>query len=100
MGWTASFRARCSNLGNLPPDIGRIDGTDAESVMLRGVDRFIPRSVLEQRRGLLTVIGARIGDKMSIAVIGYQPGATNTKPHLRELSTGALGDFGLSAAVI
>lgn len=90
----------CSNLGDLPPDIGRIDGTDAESVMLRGVDRFIPRSVLEQRRGLLTVIGARIGDKMSIAVIGYQPGATNTKPHLRELSTGALGDFGLSAAVI
>lgn len=90
----------CSNLGDLPPDIGRIDGTDAEYVMLRGVDRFIPRSVLEQRRGLLTVIGARIGDKMSIAVIGYQPGATNTKPHLRELTTAALADFGLTAAVI
>ena len=90
----------CSNLGDLPPDIGRIDGTDADYVILRGVDRFIPRSVLEERRGLLTVIGARVGDKMSIAVIGYQPGATNTKPHLRELTTAALADFGLTAAII
>jgi hypothetical protein len=90
----------CSNLGDLPPDIGRIDGTDAEYVILRGVDRFIPRSVLEQRRGLLTVIGSRIADKMSIAVIGYQPGATNSKPHLRELTTAALADFGLTAAVV
>ncbi|BBY15555.1 hypothetical protein MLIT_11470 [Mycolicibacterium litorale] len=90
----------CSNLGDLPPEIGRIDGTDAEYVILRGVDRYIPRSVLEQRRGLLTVIGARVGDKMSIAVIGYQPGATNSKAHLRELTTAALADFGLTAAVI
>ncbi|WP_193047457.1 hypothetical protein [Mycolicibacterium baixiangningiae] len=90
----------CSNLGDLPSEIGRIDGTDAEYVMLRGVDRYIPRSVLEQRRGLLTVIGARVGDKMSIAVIGYQPGATNSKPRLRELTTAALADFGLTAAVI
>lgn len=90
----------CSNLGDLPPDIGRIDGSDAEYVILRGVDQFIPRSVLEQRRGLLTVIGARVGHKMMIAVIAYQPGATNTKPHLRELTTAALGDFGLTPAVI
>lgn len=90
----------CSNMGELPPEIGRVDGTDADYVILRGVDRFIPRSVLEQRRGLLTVIGGRVGDKVSIAVIGYQPGATNTKPRLRELTTAALADFGLTATVI
>lgn len=90
----------CSNLGDLPPEIGRIDGSDAEYVILRGVDQFIPRSVLEQRRGLLTVIGARVGNKMMIAVIAYHPGATNTKAHLRELTTAALGDFGLTSAVI
>lgn len=90
----------CSNVGNLPVEIGRVDGTDADYVVLRGVDQFIPRSVLEQRRGLLTVIGGRVGDKMSIAVIGYQPGATNTKPHLRELVTAAMADFGLTATVI
>lgn len=90
----------CSNLGELPAEIGRIDGTDADFLVFRGVDQFIPRSVLEQRRGLLTVIGARVGDKQSIAVIGYQPGATNTKAHLRELVTAALADFGLTAAVI
>lgn len=69
-------------------------------MILRGVDRYIPRSVLEQRRGLLTVIGARVGGKMSIAVIGYQPGTTNSKPRLRELTTAALADFGLTATVI
>ncbi|BCI53794.1 hypothetical protein NIIDNTM18_30720 [Mycolicibacterium litorale] len=90
----------CSNLGELPPEIGRVDGTDADYVILRGVDRYIPRSVLEQRRGLLTVIGARVGGKMSIAVIGYQPGTTNSKPRLRELTTAALADFGLTATVI
>ncbi|TFV60769.1 hypothetical protein E4P42_04140 [Mycobacterium sp. PS03-16] len=90
----------CSNLGDLPPQIGQIDGTDAEYVILRGVDRFIPRSVLEQRRGLLTVIGARIGEKMSIAVIGYQPGQINTKARLRELTTAALADFGLTGAIV
>jgi hypothetical protein len=90
----------CSNVGDLPPDIGRVDGTDAEYVVLRGVDQFIPRSVLEQRRGILTVIGGRVGDKMSVAVIGYQPGATNTKARLRELVTAALADFGLTAVLI
>ncbi|KUI40282.1 hypothetical protein AU194_12535 [Mycobacterium sp. GA-2829] len=90
----------CSNLGDLPPEIGRIDGSDAEYVILRGVDQFIPRSVLEQRRGLLTVIGARVRNKMMVAVIAYHPGATNTKPHLRELTTAALGDFALTPTVI
>lgn len=90
----------CSNVGELPAEVGRVDGTDADYLVLRGVDRFIPRSVLEERRGLLTVIGGRVNNKVTIAVIAYQPGATNTKAHLRELVTAALADFALTAVVI
>ena len=96
----SELRVSCSNLGDLPIEIGRPDGTDAEYVALRGVDGHISRRVLEERSGILTVIGARVGDKVSIAVIGYQPGAVNTKANLAELVTGTLGEFGLTAVVL
>ncbi|WP_422749666.1 hypothetical protein ACN27E_06260 [Mycobacterium sp. WMMD1722] len=96
----SDLRVSCSNLGTLPVEIGRVDGTDAEYVALRGVDGHISRRVLEERSGILTVVGARIGAKMSIAVIGYQPGAVNTKPWLAELVRQTLAEFDLSAEAI
>jgi hypothetical protein len=90
----------CSNLGELPPDIGRVDGTDAEYVMLRGIDRRVTRQVLEQRRGLLTLVSGRLGPKISIAVIAYQPGRRNSKSQLRELATHTLAEFDLPGVII
>lgn len=90
----------CSNLGDVPDEVGRADGTDAEYVMMRGVDQHVTRRVLEQRHGLLTVVGARIGGRLSIAVIGYQAGAVNSKARLRGLVESALSEFGLRATVI
>lgn len=90
----------CSNLGDVPAEIGRADGTDAEYVFMRGVDQHITRKVLEQRHGLLTVVGARIGGRISIAVIGYQVGAQNTKERLRGLIERALADFELDGVIL
>ena len=90
----------CSNLGDVPVEVGRVDGTDAEYVMMRGVDQHVTRRVLEQRRGLLTVVGARIGSRLSIAVIGYQGGQVDSTPELRGLVERALSEFGLDAVVI
>lgn len=86
----------CSNLGVLPDDIARADGTPAEYVMARGVDGQIPRAVLEHREGLLTVIAMQIIGRVSLAVIGYQPGAENTKTTLRAHVEATLAEFGLS----
>jgi hypothetical protein len=90
----------CSNVGDLPSEILRIDGTEAEYAMLRGIDRHIPRRVLEERRGLLTVVGGRIGGKVTIAVVGYQPGEENSKSRLRELVAATLSDFGLRGVIV
>lgn len=98
-GFAADLPVSCSNLGDVDPAVSRPDGTDAEYVMLRGVDRHITRQVLEQRRGLLTLVAGRIAGKMAISVVGYQPGATNSKAALRELAADTLAGFGLVGAI-
>ncbi len=98
-GFAADLPVSCSNLGELDPAIGRPDGTDADYVMLRGVDRYVTQQTLEQRRGLLTLVGARIVGKMSISVVAYQPGGQNSKPHLREMAAKALAEFDLTGVI-
>ncbi|MCV7171664.1 hypothetical protein H7I41_17245 [Mycobacterium manitobense] len=95
----ADHPVSCSNLGDLPAEIGRADGTDAEYVFMRGVDQHITLRVLEQRHGLLTVVGARINGRISIAVVGYQAGAPNSKAGLRRLVEHTLSEFGLDGVV-
>jgi hypothetical protein len=89
----------CSNLGEVDPVVARADNTDAEYVMLRGIDRHVTRQFLERRGGLLTVLAGRIGGKISITVVSYAPGAVNTKPHLRELASHTLAEFGLTGVI-
>jgi hypothetical protein len=95
----ADLPVSCSNLGDVDPVVARADGTDAEYVMLRGVDRHVPRHVLERRGGLLTVLAGRIGGKISITVVAYQPGAQNSKPHLRGMAADTLAEFGLTGVI-
>ena len=89
----------CSNLGEVDPVVARADGTDAEYVMLRGVDRHVTRQFLERRGGLLTVLAGRIGGKISITVVAYQPGTENSKDSLRQLAAGTLAEFGLTGVI-
>lgn len=96
----ADLPVSCSNFGDLDPALGRPDGTDAEFVFLRGLNRQVPRHVIEQRGGLLSLFSGRIGDKISITVSAYQPGAANSKPHLRELAAQTLAEFNLPGMMI
>ena len=90
----------CSNVGDLPVEVACPGGTPAEQVMLRGVDRHITRRVLEERQGLLTVVAGRLDGKVTITVVAYQPGATNTKEDLRERVLATLEEFGLTGVVV
>jgi hypothetical protein len=89
----------CSNLGELPPEAIRPDGTEAEHLMLRGVDQNVTRKYIESVNGQLVVAGGRLAGKMFISVVGYQRGGINTKPHLRELADETLKEFGLSGTL-
>ncbi len=92
----ADLPVSCSNLGDLPPEIGRPDGSDADFVMVRGMDRHNTRQALEEKSGLLAVTNGRICGKMSISVAAYQPGGKNTTAHLRDLTARTLAEFGLT----
>jgi hypothetical protein len=95
----ADLPVSCSNLGELPTDIARADGTVAELVYARGVDGAVTKGFLEERRGLLTVITARVNGRHFLAIIAYRPGAENTKPELRELAAKILTEFELTGIV-
>lgn len=90
----------CSNMGDVSAEIARLDGSAAEYVLMRGVDQHVTRRVLEQRHGLLTVVSARLGGRISLAVVGYGAGVCDTKVALQDLVEHALSDFELTGVVI
>lgn len=98
-GFTADVPVFCSNVGDLPAEMLRADGTDAEFLFIRGIDRRVTREALERRSGLLTVMAGRAGGKMVMSVVGYQPGRENTKAELRDVVVAALDDFGLTGHI-
>ncbi|ORV42613.1 wax ester/triacylglycerol synthase domain-containing protein [Mycobacterium conspicuum] len=98
-GFSADLPVSCSNVGDLPPEIACVDGTPAEYVALRGVDRRITQRTLEERCGLLTLVVGRVVGKMSISIVAYEPGGINTKAHLRELAAQTLAEFELTGVI-
>ncbi|MBJ7338426.1 MAG: hypothetical protein JHC64_12075 [Mycolicibacterium sp.] len=90
----------CSNVGDLPVDVARLDGTPAELVIMRGADQHVTRRVLEERHGVLTVVCGRLDGKVSMTVVGYQPGAQNTKECLRERVAVSLRELGLTGIIV
>lgn len=89
----------CSNLGDLPPDLARLDGTPAENVFIRALDSNVTLGELERSHGQLVIVSGRINGKISISVEAYQLDAENSKPRLRELAMRTLAEFGLTGAI-
>lgn len=98
-GFTAQ-PVSCSTVGDLPTDVACLDGTPAELVIMGGVDQHVTRRVLEERQGVLTLVCGRLDGKVSMTIVGYQPGAENTKDHLRERVAASLTELGLTAVIV
>lgn len=90
----------CSNIGDLPIQVACPGGSPAQQVMLRGIDQRITRGVLEERRGLLTVVSGRLDGRVTITVVGYQPGVENTKSALRERLATVFDEFELTGVIV
>lgn len=89
----------CSNLGDLAPELARVDGTDAEYVFIRALDTDVTLGELQRSHGQLVVVSGRINGKISISVEAYQLGAENSKARLRGLAERTLGEFGLAGII-
>jgi hypothetical protein len=87
-------------MGDVPPAIQQLDGTDAEYLCIRGVDRNVKRDDLDRRGGLLTLTAVQFAGKVNFGVISYQPGGDNTHESLREAIRKTLGEFGLTGTVL
>jgi hypothetical protein len=98
-GFSSDLPVSCSNFGEMPPEVTRVDGTPAEYLAFRGVDRHVSADNLERRRGVMTVTSGQIADKMTITVISYQPGMANSQAELHGVIAETLGEFGLSGEI-
>lgn len=90
----------CSNLGDVPAEMARADGTDADVVLFLPVDQGVTRNALERNGGQLVVAAGRIGGNVSIGVVGYRPGTANTREWLADEVTTALAEFSLKGSII
>lgn len=90
----------CSNMGDLPSEIARADGTAAEYFFARSVDQKVTVRDLKRSNGTLVVVSGRIDGRVFIAVEAYQLDAQNSVERLREVVTTTLADFGLDGEII
>ncbi|GAY18389.1 hypothetical protein [Mycobacterium sp. shizuoka-1] len=89
----------CSNLGDLPPQLGQLDGTDAEYVFIRALDQNVTKREMKRSHGQLVVVSGRINGKITISVEAYQDGGENSKARLREIAAQTLTEFGLTGVI-
>lgn len=85
----------CSNLGDLPADLNRIAGRDAQGLVVRAVDVCVTESELARAHGHLVVVSSRANGRISLAVESWQPGSDNSDHHVRDMALAALQDLGL-----
>lgn len=90
----------CSNLGRLPLEFGRIDGTPCNCILTRAVDVNVSRSDLERSHGHMVVVASRYDETISLCVEALQlsPKQTTTDD-LRMMIERTLIEFGLDAAI-
>jgi hypothetical protein len=98
-GFAADLPVSCSNMGDVPAAMAMPDGTEADYLYVRGVDRYATRQAMEQRRGLLTVVACTVGATVSLSVVGYQPGGPNTAAWLHDLVADTLAAFELTGVI-
>ncbi|MEE3062914.1 MAG: hypothetical protein VYA67_02985 [Actinomycetota bacterium] len=89
----------CTNIGEMPSEVNRPDGTDADFFGIRGGEAGITPAILERLGGHLLVSAASLRGKVWFSVASWETGKTNTKAALAEVVDAALNDFGLRAAI-
>ena len=94
-GFSTDLPVSCSNFGVIPTEVTCADGTPAEYLCFRGVDRHVTAENLARRRGIMTVTSGQVAEKMAITVISYQPRMKHSAAELGDVITKTLNDFGL-----
>jgi hypothetical protein len=90
----------CSNVGEIPDDMNRIDGGEADSVWARGVEWPVTRADLDRMGGSLMVASIRMSGTVLVFAQAWQAGGPNTKDILAGQFNQALKDMGVTTATL
>jgi hypothetical protein len=88
-----------SNLGAAPAIVNRPDGTDADYVALQSLYPGMSKATMHRSGGLLALLSATVQDRVFVSVLAYQPGRLETNDDLRQILSGTLDDFSLTAGI-
>jgi diacylglycerol O-acyltransferase len=88
-----------SNLGEVPSQVTRPDGTDADYCTARSVYPGVTRATMHRTGGVLGFISGRVNGKVGISVLSYQPGRPNSDAELRQILSSTFAAFSLNATM-
>jgi hypothetical protein len=89
----------CSNLGDLPPALGLVDGAPCRRLLARAVDVNVTRRDLDRSHGHLVVVASRFSETMCLAIEAWQHDAANTAESLRAVARTVLEEFELQGEI-
>jgi hypothetical protein len=99
-GFSADLPVSCSYMGSFPPEILRIDGTDAEVFTFRGVDRQLREHRLDRRGGVATLLAGFVRETLVLTFVAYQSGCVTDSAQLRTVVEGILAEHQLPGEVL
>ena len=88
-----------SNLGDVDPAVNRPDGTDAETFFIRTLAPGLTRQTADRLGGMLVVLSGRIGGRLFISVLAYDPARPGSNHQLQEAIFSTLADYSLTATM-
>ncbi|OBF29913.1 hypothetical protein A5724_02330 [Mycobacterium sp. ACS1612] len=88
-----------SHLGEVPAEVTRLDGSDADYCTARSVYPGVTTATMHRTGGVLGFICGRVNGKVGISVLSYQPGQTNSNAHLRQTLASTFAAFSLNATM-
>ncbi len=89
----------CSNAGDMPPALNRIDGTEADFFIGRMIENGVTEAAFARRGGHLALGVTITGGTVAISIASWKVGGPNSAPDLGEAVGKAFADFGLAPTI-
>ncbi|MDF2581474.1 MAG: hypothetical protein K0R33_117 [Mycobacterium sp.] len=86
----------CSNAGDMPPALSRIDGTEADFFIGRMIENGVTEAAFARRGGHLALGVTITAGLVAISIASWKVGGPNSAPALADAVAKAFADFGLA----
>lgn len=89
----------CSNAGDMPPALSRIDGTEADFFIGRMIENGVTEDAFARRGGHLALGVTIAGGTVAISIASWKVGGPNSASALADAVGKAFADFGLTPTI-